>query len=338
MRTTLLRMAAIALGALLTLGALSPSAYAQVPGSDIMSGVSAAPCPVPPQGFDILKASIDELHYYNLPLPPQGSAIERANWAKDFQHLTSRFCGNGTPISAVHDPLNQINQGALPFNSYKQSPFWSGYFATTSGVTLTKGKWWVPTYCCSPSNSAAVQWVGIGGEYGSSLFQAGTETDPSASYSFWWEAYPNAVRYGGPSVSPGNEVYVEVDFNRTCSNQPYAFMYNYATGLYWGITCQSYTPDRGSAEWIVERSLVQCGSGFHPTYLTQTTQVDWHGTWADSTSTGNTDHTISYFNNTEEDMVDNGNFLESSSLLGTGSDGASTFTSTYDNNHGTYCG
>ena len=153
------------------------------------------------------------------------------------------------------------------------------------------------------------------------------DPDPSQTRS-------NPVHYQGTSVSPGNEVFVTVDYNRTCSNQSYAYMYNYATGGYWGTPCQSFTPDQGSADWIVERASVGCG----PTQLTQTTQVNWHGAFADSTNTGgNTDHNIGYYSNNEVDMVDNGTFLETASALGVGSDGGSTFTNTYES-HGTYCG
>ncbi len=95
---------------------------------------------------------------------------------------------------------------------------------------------------------------------------------------------------------------------------------------------------RGSSS-ADQRASVNCGGIPGPTYLADTTQVNWHSTFADSTSVGgNTDHNIGYYTNIEDDMVDNGNLLESSSTLGTGSDGGSTFTNTYDNNHGTYCG
>lgn len=330
-------MAAV-LGFMLLLGTQAPSAYAQsfrqiAPAA----AASAAACPVPPVNFDILHASLAQLHYYGLPLPPQSSATERANWAKGFPRLTSRFCGMGKPVPTAPDHLDR---SAVSFNSYQQSLNWSGYYTTNGGFTLVKGKWWVPTYCCSPSNSTAVQWVGIGGVFGNQyLFQAGTETDPVENYRFWWEAAPNPVHYQGPAVSPGNEVYVEVDYNRTCGGQSYAFMYNYATGGYWGTPCQSFTPDQGSADWIVERGSVWCGSYYGPTTLAQTTQVNWHSDFADSTNAGgNTDHNIGYYNNTEVDMVDNGYFLESTSVLGTGGDGGSTFNSTFDNNNGTYCG
>jgi hypothetical protein len=299
-------------------------------------GASTAACPVPPPGFDILRASVAQLRFYDLPLPPQSSAAERANWAKDL-HFKSRFCGMGRPAPATHHPLIQ---GAIAASSYNQSANWSGYYATNGGFTLIKGKWWVPTYCCSPSNSLASQWVGIGGLFGNhNLFQAGTETDPGHNYVTWWEAAPNPIHYQGPSVSPGDEVYVELDYNRSCQpNQSYAFMYNYRTGGYWGTPCQSFTPDRGSADWIVERPSIICGGLRLPTYLTQTTQVNWHSAWADSTNAGgNTDQNINYYNNTEEDMVDNRTFLETTSALGTGSDGGSTFTSTFENN-GPYCG
>lgn len=335
MKNALLRSMVSVLGVVLVLGVIAPSAYARSSSQATPDGTSAAACPVPPPGFDILRASVAQLHYYGLPLPPQGSAIERANWAKDFQHLKSRFCGMGTPVPTTDRPPKRGGSA----NGYQQNDHWSGYIATNGGFTFVRGKWWVPTYCCSPSNSTAVQWVGIGGWFGfpSNLMQAGTETDPEHGHVFWWETWPkNLQQYqGGPSVGPGDEVFIWVDYNNSCQpNQSYAFMYNYRTGGYWGIPCQSFTPQQGSADWIVERTFV----GSCAQYLTQTTQVNWHSAFAASTKAGgNTLQNISYYNNTEIDMVDNGTFLESTSVLGTGGDGGSTFNSTFDNN-GTYCG
>lgn len=110
-------------------------------------------------------------------------------------------------------------------------------------------------------------------------------------------------------------------------------MYNYANGQYWGTPCQSFDPDQSIAEWIVERVTISCG----PTWLAGTTAVNWHSAFADSIyAGGNMDHNIGYYSNNQITMQDQGT-LETASNLGTGTDGGSTFTSTYVN-QGPYCG
>lgn len=209
MRNALLRNVISILGVFLVFGAMAPQAYARVfrdhiPSAAGTGAAGTAICPVPPPGFDILHASIAELHYYGLPLPPEGSAIERANWAKDFQHLKSRFCGNGTSRMVDHRLGNPHATSA----GSSTSATWSGYDANNGGFTRVSGKWTVPTYTGTSTDSTAVQWVGIGGSCQQcNLFQAGTETDPLQHYRFWWEAFPsNRQQFQGPSVGPGNQV------------------------------------------------------------------------------------------------------------------------------------
>lgn len=322
------------LGALLT-----PAVYADPArtGSSPLRASTAA-CPTPPNGFDILHASLDQLHYYGLPRPPEGSAQERAAWVKDFEAMrfSQRICGDGIVSTQVHPQTlqqKQLTNGPLVTNNYLKNYHWSGYYATNGGFTRTIAKWYVPTRYSSPSPNTAAQWVGIGGVSGSNLWQAGTTTDYTQGYRMWWEAYPNPVHYAGPAISPGNEIYINVDYNWTYAGKSYVYMYNYSNGQLYS-TVQSFTPDTHTADWIVERTGDQNCS---VTYLTKTSQVQWHGAFAQSTAAGgNTLQNINYYSNTEVDMAEGNTYLETTSVLGTGSDGGSTFNSTFSSN-GTYC-
>jgi hypothetical protein len=143
-------IAAFTLGALLT-----PAVYAHPAESGFSQPRTiTATCPTPPNGFDILHASLDQLHYYGLPRPPEGSAQERAAWAKDFQNIrfTQRICGDGVVTQFRPLPLQQTQQISGPFvtNYYLKSKNWSGYYATNGAFTRTIAKWYVPTKYSSP--------------------------------------------------------------------------------------------------------------------------------------------------------------------------------------------
>jgi hypothetical protein len=221
------------LAIVIQISVLAPTAYGQaIDHSSLPQSAKAATCPTPPDGFDILHASLDEIHYYGLPRPPEGSTQERANWAKDFQemHFTHRICGDGV-VGTAAQPHHLLNKGNNEgYGGYRGNSIWEGYYASNGGFTRTIAKWYVPSYCCSNSKSNAGEWVGIGGVNSSSIWQAGTETDPEQGYRMWYEAFPNSIVYAGPAVSPGNQVYVNVDYNWTYSNESYVYMYNYANG------------------------------------------------------------------------------------------------------------
>lgn len=75
------------------------------------------------------------------------------------------------------------------------------------------------------------------------------------TYSFFWEFYPlNGEQVVGPDVSPGDDVYVEVNYVSSGVTQ---FTIDNSTTQegasfdeYWG---SGYTEGGGTAEWIMER-------------------------------------------------------------------------------------
>ena len=97
--------------------------------------------------------------------------------------------------------------------------------------------------------------------------QAGTVSianSPTPSYRMWYEDYPYNPTpvYNGPVISPGNTVYVSVDYNGN-STADY-FLENETTGNYtpvYNVTAPDY--DGTSVDYIVEKpasSLPDFGS------------------------------------------------------------------------------
>jgi hypothetical protein len=217
------------------------------------------------------------------------------------------------------------------------SSIWSGYYATNGAFTRVVAEWIVPTKYASPSPDTALQWIGLGGVYtaaGSNLWQAGTETDNQQGYRMWYEAYPSPLVYAGPAVSPGNQVYVSLDYGYTYAGKSYVYMYNYANAQYYSAV-KSFTPNTGTADWIAERATR--ASDKCATYLTKTSQIQWSYAWAASTAAGgNTLRNISYYGNVHLDMAEGITYLENASALGTDGSGGSTFYNTFAHN-GTFC-
>ena len=211
---------------------------------------------------------------------------------------------------------------------------WSGYYATNGAFTRAIADWIVPTKYASPSPDTALQWVGLGGVYGNNLWQAGTETDNRQGYRMWYEPYPSLIIYAGPAISPGNEVYVNVDYNYIYAGKSYVYMYNYTNGQYYSTT-RSFVPNTGTADWVVERAARV--SDKCVTYLTKTSQPQWSYAFAASTvAGGNTLQNINYYSHVHLDMAQGSTYLEYASSLGTDAYGGSTFYTTFANN-GTFC-
>jgi hypothetical protein len=136
---------------------------------------------------------------------------------------------------------------------------WSGYVAGNGPFTTASGTFSVPHLVAgTASTDSMAEWVGIGGEPGIPLIQAGiTESpDPSNSNLFsvqpWWEVFPAvpvSVSITNVSVSAGDEISVDI---------------NQISGIEWSITLtddtngegfttdQTYTGAGSTAEWIVE--------------------------------------------------------------------------------------
>jgi hypothetical protein len=133
---------------------------------------------------------------------------------------------------------------------------WSGYAASTSAgaVTAVSGAWIVPTVTGTGSGTTySSAWVGIDGFNSSTVEQTGTEMDVTngkASYSAWYEIYPNAPVTIPINVHPGDAISASVTYN---GGGKFTLKLSDSDGNQSYTTTQSLAnPQLSSAEWIVE--------------------------------------------------------------------------------------
>ena len=99
-------------------------------------------------------------------------------------------------------------------------------------------------------------WVGIGGQYGKTLIQVGTEQDwisGEPSYSTWYETLPDqSVTIDSMQVSPSDKIEASVTLVNSDSNLWSIAITDLSTTQSFQINI-TYDPGRLSGEWIVER-------------------------------------------------------------------------------------
>jgi hypothetical protein len=239
----------------------------------------------PPEKFDFLRASADELHSFGLPHRPDPKLLPRA--ARRWQRIMSRIRGFATPKLTVR---NDIQFGpprkiVMPDPGLEFSPIttpnWSGVVLNDAPpYQQVWGTWMIPAVQLPPGQEGSffcAEWGGIGGFFvDRNLLQAGTLQETSVltgtSYSAWVEWFPApqvtiASDSGFPgtlSVGPGEVLAVLV--GATPDGRGLINMVNLHTGI--AITPivvpiptvdqngnpTNFTgPSGSSAEWIMER-------------------------------------------------------------------------------------
>jgi hypothetical protein len=139
---------------------------------------------------------------------------------------------------------------------------WAGYAATNDFsspqplVTGVNGSWIVPQVEPSQNDTFSAVWIGIGGFFGHTLIQTGTEQDcvnGTFYYFAWYELLPSdAVTITTIDVSPGDTITASINLVNSAANLWSIYISDLSTG-------QSFNQDffykssRLSAEWIVER-------------------------------------------------------------------------------------
>lgn len=155
-----------------------------------------------------------------------------------------------------------FTKSPLPIPLVSVAGNWAGYVVTgnalnaNASVQGVSGSWVVPSVKSSVGITYSSVWVGIGGQYDSTLIQVGTEQDSlngSENYYAWYEMLPSTeVTLSSIKVSPGDSVEASVNLVNANSNV-------------WSISIQdvtsngrfqedfTYSSPKLSAEWIVER-------------------------------------------------------------------------------------
>jgi len=155
-----------------------------------------------------------------------------------------------------------------PNSSQPQSPTdqadlnWAGYVATYSIsdpkplVTQVSGSWVVPQIQSSQNDTFSAVWIGIGGFFGHTLIQTGTEQDCINGviyYSAWFELLPaEAVTITTIDISPGDTIKASVSLTIPSENVWSISISDLSTGQSFRQEF-FYDSSRLSAEWTVER-------------------------------------------------------------------------------------
>ncbi len=142
---------------------------------------------------------------------------------------------------------------------------WGGYAVATNFsqplpvVTEVSASWVVPQVKASATDTFLAIWVGIGGTFGNTLIQVGTEQDSlngQPTYYAWYELLPTpSVPIFSVAISPGDKVLATVKLLDSATNQWSIYIINLSNQESFNQTF-SYTSSQLSAEWIVERPTV----------------------------------------------------------------------------------
>jgi hypothetical protein len=150
-------------------------------------------------------------------------------------------------------------------NQLLVSSDWSGYTVASDlnypqpRVTSVNASWTVPTVNLSIAESFSAVWIGVGGQFDSTLIQAGTEQDSrngKGTYSAWYELLPAyAVTVDSLSVMPGDRITVSISvLDPTTST--WSIELHDATNEQSFQKSVFYFSSMLSAEWVVERLII----------------------------------------------------------------------------------
>ncbi len=248
----------------------------------------------PPEGFNPLMASDEELATFGFPPRPDGAANPKgyASWEKAMKASKVRIKPVLEQTNIFHGPMKKATaKEPLPLSESTSttSGNWSGVvelsgatsYNTTSTFYYLIADYVVPVAtqaygACTGSWDYSSSWVGMDGYGSGDVLQAGSESDAYCSgstkstyYSAWYEWYPyGEVRISSLPVAPGDDIFVEVW--HTSKTQGYAYFVNYNTNqsVEVGFTAPASANFIGnSAEWIVERPGISTGLATLTNYI-----------------------------------------------------------------------
>ncbi len=142
---------------------------------------------------------------------------------------------------------------------------WGGYAVASDFntpqpvVTSVSGSWIVPHVETSQNDTFSAIWIGIGGTFGNTLIQTGTEQDcigGTLYYSAWFELLPaDSVTIQTIDVSPGDTIAASISLTDPNANLWSISIDDLSTGQSYTQTV-TYDSSQLSAEWTVERPNV----------------------------------------------------------------------------------
>jgi hypothetical protein len=245
----------------------------------------------PPKGFDMMRASADELHSYGFPHRPDPRKFPHASrlWHRVMRRV-KRFVTPELTLrpDIVHGPDRNLRRLPRSAGRVFSGSNWSGLVLTGEApFNQVWGTWMIPAVQVPPGQSGdffSSTWVGLGGFVEpdfQNLFQAGTAQNTFEAPFAWIQWFPApSISLGQPPlfpIAPGQTIVVSVGWFFGLPGGPggVVSMANLETGLGLGplafqiptvdfngnpITPAITEPPSSSAEWIVERpSTLQNG-------------------------------------------------------------------------------
>jgi hypothetical protein len=183
--------------------------------------------------------------------------------ASAYYYYTFISSDSGPSPSAAATPTPSGASSASPPSTTDLN--WGGYAVSSDFnnpqpvISAVSGSWTVPQIAVSQNDTFSAIWVGIGGTFGSTLIQTGTEQDcinGVVSYFAWYELLPDvSVTITTMDVSPGDQMTASITLSNPALSSWTISISDLSTG-------QSFSQDflyessRLSAEWVVERPLV----------------------------------------------------------------------------------
>lgn len=160
---------------------------------------------------------------------------------------------NVSPSTNLTQLLTPTDQSDLNWAGYSVASNFSDPQPSVIGVS---GSWVVPQVQVSPNDTFSAIWVGIGGVFGHTLIQTGTEQDcinGIVYYSAWYELLPSdSVTIPTIDVSPGDTINASICLANSATDLWSIYISDLSTGQSFRQNF-SYASSRLSAEWIVER-------------------------------------------------------------------------------------
>ncbi len=159
----------------------------------------------------------------------------------------------GEPSPVAGGLQTPVDQSDLNWAGYAVSHNFSDPKPTVTGVS---GSWIVPEVAFSQSDTFSAVWIGIGGYFGHTLIQTGTEQDcvgGMVQYSAWYELLPgDSITIDTLDISHGDEINASINLLNSVENLWSIEISDLSTGQSFNHNFV-YGSSRLSAEWIVER-------------------------------------------------------------------------------------
>ncbi len=178
--------------------------------------------------------------------------------------ISPTFSSSASPTNPV-TTSSPTPAPSLPMPVVSSARNWGGYVVASDlsnpqpTVTGVSGTWVVPAVTDIGTDAFSAVWIGVGGQFDQTLIQIGTEQDAvggSLQYSAWYEMLPNdAITIDSITVSPGDQMQANITLVDSNSDLWNLSIEDLTTGQKYERSF-SYAAGRLSAEWIVERPVV----------------------------------------------------------------------------------